>query len=209
MLLQPVLMPKRRGICILLNSVSKYFVKIFKDIILKFLGKYPEKMFSNQIFWSENIKGFKSFCFVAMFVESFSSKFSLICFVSLFFTNQVCCLLSDAFKAARQICEHFHMQAPELDVITADGKHIKISLFLTSVLTQELCCKNRYQIQKRFMFMHDCQIISLLWDLMFLKNCYSDSSVLSRENYSNHVFTGRLQAYKLDEGLPFFFFTYL
>ena len=29
--------------------------------------------------------------------------------------------------------------------------------------------------------------------------------MLSRENYSNHVFTGRLQAYKLDEGLPFFF----
>ncbi|XP_078333071.1 pyruvate dehydrogenase (acetyl-transferring) kinase isozyme 2, mitochondrial-like isoform X4 [Crassostrea virginica] len=36
--------------------------------------------------------------------------------------------VSNAFKAARQICEHYHMQAPELDVITADGT--KLSNFV-------------------------------------------------------------------------------
>nr|XP_022287394.1 pyruvate dehydrogenase (acetyl-transferring) kinase isozyme 2, mitochondrial-like isoform X4 [Crassostrea virginica] len=36
--------------------------------------------------------------------------------------------VSNAFKAARQICEHYHMQAPELDVITADGS--KLSNFV-------------------------------------------------------------------------------
>lgn len=30
-------------------------------------------------------------------------------------------LLTDAFKAARHICEHYHMQAPELDIVTAEG----------------------------------------------------------------------------------------
>lgn len=30
-------------------------------------------------------------------------------------------LLADAFKAARHICEHYHMQAPDLDIVTAEG----------------------------------------------------------------------------------------
>lgn len=30
-------------------------------------------------------------------------------------------LLTDAFKAARHICEHYHMQAPDLDIVTAEG----------------------------------------------------------------------------------------
>lgn len=32
--------------------------------------------------------------------------------------------VSNAFKAARHICEHYHMQAPDLDIITADGSNI-------------------------------------------------------------------------------------
>ncbi|XP_048727941.1 pyruvate dehydrogenase (acetyl-transferring) kinase isozyme 2, mitochondrial-like isoform X2 [Ostrea edulis] len=32
--------------------------------------------------------------------------------------------VTNAFKAARQICEHYHMQAPDLEIITADGSHI-------------------------------------------------------------------------------------
>lgn len=40
--------------------------------------------------------------------------------------------VSNAFKAARHICEHYHMQAPELDIVTAEGSKIVDFVYVPS-----------------------------------------------------------------------------
>lgn len=40
--------------------------------------------------------------------------------------------VSNAFKAARHICEHYHMQAPDLDIVTAEGSKIVDFVYVPS-----------------------------------------------------------------------------